>query len=113
MQFRHAIEELPFGEPLNVGSAWEVRARAAICPCYCPLSGVPPSCPCSNLLAIEVSRRRQLSLRSDEGLDRRERPRNFLCLRLWERATRRATVECRVSTILDHRAGAAGGSLHW
>jgi len=30
-QFRHATEELPFGEPLNVRSAWEVRARAAIC----------------------------------------------------------------------------------
>src|SRR5262245_32473089 len=112
MQFRYATEELPFGEPLNVRSAWEVRARAAICPVIVRC-GVPPSCPCSNLLAIEVSRRRQLSLRSDEGLDRPERPRNFLWLRLWERATRRATVECRVSTILDHRAGAAGGSLHW
>jgi len=28
MQFRHATEELPFGEPLNVRSAWKVRARA-------------------------------------------------------------------------------------
>jgi hypothetical protein len=51
MQFRHATEELPFGEPLNVRSAWEVRVRAAICPCYCPLIGVLRSCPCSNLLA--------------------------------------------------------------
>jgi hypothetical protein len=51
MQFRHATEELPFGEPLNVRSAWEVRARAAICPCHCPLIGVLRSCPCSNLLA--------------------------------------------------------------
>src|SRR5215471_6215167 len=45
MQFRHATQELPFGEPLNVRSAWEVRARAAICPCYCPLIGVLRSCP--------------------------------------------------------------------
>lgn len=49
MQFGHAIEELPFGEPLNARSAWEVKARAAICPCS-PI-GVLRSCPCFNLLA--------------------------------------------------------------
>jgi hypothetical protein len=51
MQFHHASEELPFGEPLNVRSAWEVRARVAVCPCSCPLIGVLRSRPCSNLLA--------------------------------------------------------------
>jgi hypothetical protein len=40
MQFHHATEEVPFGDPLNVRSAWEVRARTAICPCYSRLFNI-------------------------------------------------------------------------